>query len=231
MAALGRALVTGGTGVLGKAVYETLTGRGFETHVTASSPRSAAAFVKDTGAESALVHVADLTSDEDAKRLFREVDAPLHALVTTIGGFTAGPLADVSSTDIDGMTNLNLKPTILALRHAYPYLKAGDQGAGVVMVGARSGVTGGAGVALYSATKAAVVNLALSLAQEWQTDDINVNAVLPSIFDTPANRAAMPDADFSQWAKPSEIAEVAAFLVSAQGRIVSGGAIPVYGKS
>ena len=226
-----RAVVTGGSGALGMAVYEVLARDGYEVHVTVSSERSADGLVREAGIDRATVHVANLTSDADAERLFQAVGGPLGALVTTVGGFAASPMSDVTAPDVDRMTDINLKATLLTVSHAHPSLRQSEDGAGVVMVASKSGLVGEAGAALYSATKASIVNLAASLSREWLEDDIRVNAVLPSIFDTPANRAGMPDADYSKWPKPREIAEVIAFLVSDRAKIVSGGAIPVYGKA
>jgi len=225
-----RAMVLGGSGALGTAVCRALLTAGYETHATAGSQRSGDALRNDANLGGLRVHVADLTQDADTDELFKGV-GPLAALVSTIGGFTMGPIAELTGEAIDAMVTLNIKTTLLGLKAAHPHLKASQNGATVALVGAKSALTGGAGVALYSATKAAVVNIALSAADEWKADGISVNAVLPSIFDTPANRQAMPAANFSLWPKPEEIADVAAFLVSKKGRIVSGGVIPVYGSS
>jgi NAD(P)-dependent dehydrogenase (short-subunit alcohol dehydrogenase family) len=224
-----KAFVTGGTGALGAAVCRALLDAGYETHAATieRDPASPA----EPGLEKLHVHVGDLTQEADAGRVFRDVGGPLAAVVATVGGFTSGALADVTAGEIDQLTALNLKSTILTLKYAYPSLKQRPGGAACVLVAARGAHTGGPGAALYSATKAGVANLALSASQEWMKDRISVNAILPSIFDTPRNRADMPDADFSLWPKPDEIAHVVRFLVSEQARIISGGAIPVYGRA
>ena len=126
---------------------------------------------------------------------------------------------------------MNLKTAILILREGYTRLMQNEGGAAVVLVGARGAILGGPGSVVYSATKAAVVNLALSASQEWLEDGITVNAILPSTMDTRANRRDMPDADFTRWPTTQQIADVVAFLVSEKARIVSGGALPVYGKA
>ena len=225
-----KALVTGGDGALGSDVGRVLREAGFEVHVTALNAETAASFADIPDNHGLTVHVADLFDFDDTKRLMDEVGAPLGALVTTLGGFLGGPLAALTEADVDRLIAMNLTNAVQTLRHAYPLLKTHRDGAHVVLVSARGAVTGGPGSALYSATKAGIANLALSLSQEWLEDGIAVNAILPSTMDTVANRRAMPDADFSRWPTTREVAEVVAFLVSDAARIISGGAIPVYGK-
>ena len=224
-----KAFVTGGTGALGKSVSRALLRDGYETHASVRS--SDHGLGDDPELKDVVVHVADLTDESDAARVFEEVGGALAALVSTVGGYASGPLAEITAADIDRLTTLNFKTTALILKSAYPYLKENPGGAGVVLVGARSAATGGPRASIYAATKAAVTNLALSAAREWLQDGIAVNAIVPSTMDTPANRAAMPDADFSRWPTTDEVADVAAFLVSDKARIVSGGAIPVYGRA
>jgi NAD(P)-dependent dehydrogenase (short-subunit alcohol dehydrogenase family) len=224
-----RALVAGGSGALGSSVCKVLLEKGYEVHATATSGDTD--INATPGFEDVRVHVADLTDEMEAERLFKEVGAPLHALVSTVGGYRGGALAEVTQADIRHLVDLNLTTTLVILKSAYPYLRQTPGGAGVVLTAARGAVDGGPGSALYAATKAAVANLASSAAQEWLEEDISVNAILPSTMDTEANRDAMPNADHSRWPSTAQVAEVAAFLVSAAARIVSGGAIPVYGKA
>ena len=225
-----RALVTGGDGALGSDVGRVLREAGFEVHVTALNAEMAASFAERPDNQGLTVHVADLLDFDGTKQLMDEVGAPLGALVATLGGFLGGPLATLTEADVDRLISLNLTSALYTLRHAHALLKVHPSGAHVVLVGARGAVTGGSGAALYSATKAGVANLALSLSQEWLEDGIAVNAILPSTMDTPANRRDMLDADFSRWPTTREVAEVVAFLVSDGARVISGGAIPVYGK-
>ncbi len=228
MAEKPKAFVTGGDGALGMAVCRALVEEGFETHASSRSPDHR--IHATPGLESVLVHIGDLTSEAEALRMFEEDGpGPLAALVATVGGYSGGPLAEVDAAQIDKLTNLNLKTTALTLRGAYPCLKESPTGAGVVLVAARSAVTGGPKAAIYAATKAAVASLAVSASQEWLEDGISVNAILPSTMDTPANRRSMPGADFSRWPTPEQVAGVAAFLVSEKARVISGSAIPVYG--
>ena len=224
MSLKGKALVTGGTGALGEAVAATLLEAGYEVHVTSRHADS-------ESPEGIKTHHANLADESDVTRVFERVGGPLAALVAALGGFRGGPLASVTAKEIDDLTGLNLKSTVLTLGKAHPYLKQNPGGAGVVLVAARGAVLGGPGGAVYAANKAAVASLALSAAQEWVEDRISVNAILPSTMDTEANRRDMPDADFTRWPSTRQVAEVVAFLVSDKARIVSGAAVPVYGRA
>ena len=225
-----KALVTGGTGALGSEVGRVLREAGFEVHVTALDADMASSFAEMPENRGLTVHVADLFDFDRTKMLMDEVGAPLGALVATLGGFLGGPLSALTEADVDRLIALNLTNAVHTLRHAYPLLKAHPDGARVVLVSARGAAAGGPGAALYSAAKAGIANLALSLSQEWLEDGITVNAILPSTMDTPANRRDMPDADFSRGPTTREVAEGVAFLVSDAARIISGGVVPVYGK-
>jgi NAD(P)-dependent dehydrogenase (short-subunit alcohol dehydrogenase family) len=128
------------------------------------------------------------------------------------------------------MMALNLLSGFLLARSILPAMIRQKRGA-VVNVASRAGYGRSAGAALYAASKAAALALFDSLAEEVKPYAINVNSVVPSIFDTPANRSAMPSADFSLWPKPSEIAQVILFLCSNEARLIHGAAIPVYGRT
>jgi len=229
MPAKPRAFVAGGSGALGRSVCRALLRAGHEVHASATS--TAHGLDEEPELAGVTVHVGDLTREDDTKRLLDEVGGPLTALVSTVGGYAGGKVAAIDAKHFERMIDLNLKTTALVLATAHPYLKESPNGAGVVLVASRAAVEGGPGAALYGASKAAVVNLALSAAREWLEDGIAVNALLPSTMDTAANRAAMPDADFSRWPSTDAVADVAAFLVSERARVVSGAAIPVYGRN
>lgn len=226
-----KALVTGGTGALGLDVAKVLLEAGYAIHVTASSEESARRFSGSRDGHGLTVHAADLSEPGEARRALRAVGGPLAALVCSVGGYSGGPFQRFPDEEVERLVAINLKSAFYTVREAYSYLKQSKGRGAVVLVAARGAVAGGPGAAVYSATKAAVVNLAKSLAEEWLDGGITVNAILPSTMDTPANRRDMPDADFSRWPSTRAVAEVVAFLVSEKARIVSGGAIPVYGKA
>lgn len=227
----GKALVTGGTGALGTSVADTLNAAGYQVHVTSMFPDEVERLRAPLKAKGITVHLANMDREAEAAGVLSAVGGPLAALVSAIGGWAGAPLASVTEKELDDLVSMNFKTAALTLKAAYPYLKQNPGGAGVVVVGVRGALTGDPGSAMYAASKAAVVNLAYSAAQEWLADGISVNAILPSTMDTLANRKAMPDADWSRWPSTQQVADVIAFLVSEKARIVSGGAIPVYGRS
>jgi NAD(P)-dependent dehydrogenase (short-subunit alcohol dehydrogenase family) len=224
-----RALVTGGNGNLGQAVARLLFDAGYEVHVTVLDPETRASFAYGLMAEGLAVHTGDLANDADVARIFAEVGAPLHALVATVGGFQAGPFEQVDEAGIDFQYRLNLKSAILTLRHAHAALAAGQGSA--VLIAHRPALTSGPGVAVTTAMKAALVSLVRSVADEWKGAGINVNAIAPSIMDTPENRRAMPDADPSLWPTTQQVAATILFLLSDEGAIVTGTTLPVFGRS
>jgi NAD(P)-dependent dehydrogenase (short-subunit alcohol dehydrogenase family) len=128
------------------------------------------------------------------------------------------------------MMNINLKSTFLCSKAVLPQMIKQNYGK-IINISSRPALKGSAGVGAYAASKAGVLNLTETIAEEVKDYDINVNAILPSTIDTPANRKAMPDADFSKWVKPEEIARVIIFLSSDESKPISGAGIPVYGKA
>src|SRR5690349_4676148 len=194
-----RALVTGGNGNLGHAVARLLLESGYEVHVTVLNEETRASFALGLLQEGLTIHVGDFSKGDEVARVFAEVGSPLATVVATVGGFHGGPLATIDEAAIDFQYQLNLKSTILTLRHAHAALAANLGGASAVLVANRPALSTGPGTAVSSAMKAAVAHLTKSAAEEWKADGIRVNAVAPSVMDTPENRRAMPDADFATW--------------------------------
>jgi NAD(P)-dependent dehydrogenase (short-subunit alcohol dehydrogenase family) len=152
-------------------------------------------------------------------------------VVNRVGGFAAG--GRVHETPIDEFERqfrLNLRPTYLVTQAALPKLLDAGGGA-IVCVGTRAAVSPFPGAAGYIASKAAVIAFAQAVAAEYRDDGIRCNAILPSVIDTPANRASMPKAKHERWVKPAEIAGVIAHLLSSDASPVSGAAVPVYGRA
>jgi NAD(P)-dependent dehydrogenase (short-subunit alcohol dehydrogenase family) len=155
----------------------------------------------------------------------------IDALINTAGGYRAGSsVADTPLEDWDFLFNLNARALFTICRAVIPHMRAQRSGR-IVNVGSRGGLHGEPNAALYSASKAVVIRLTESLSAELKEDGINVNCILPGLIDTPPNRQAIPDADFSRWVSPESLAEVILFLVSDASRDISGAAIPVYGRS
>jgi NAD(P)-dependent dehydrogenase (short-subunit alcohol dehydrogenase family) len=225
-------LITGGTGGLGSAVTSAFVEAGWRVVV----PWIVEAELKRV-AEHPLVHTmqADLFDPDSAKAVAAfaagEPDAPLGALVNLVGGFAMG--GRVHETDIEEFEKqlrLNLRPTYLVSQAVLPHLIAAGGGS-IVCVSSRAAVKPFPGAAGYITSKAAVLALVDAMAAEYLDDGIRVNAVLPSVIDTPANRASMPDADFGTWVTPVQIAEVILFLASEASGVISGAHLPVYGRA
>lgn len=170
--------------------------------------------------------VVEATVEETVKRFGR-----IDVLVNVAGGFRAGTAVHETPFETwDFMLDLNARSVLIMARAVIPHMLEQGQGK-VVNVAARAALQGSAKMAAYSASKSAVVRLTESMAAELKRKGINVNCVLPGTIDTPDNREAMPNADYSRWVAPEAIADVIAFLASDAGRAVHGAAIPVYGLS
>lgn len=157
--------------------------------------------------------------------------APLRALVNLVGGYAGGGrVHETPVEELERLLALNLRPTWLVTQAVLPHLTGGGGGA-VVCVAARAALVPRPGVAGYAAAKAAVLAFAQAVAVEYKRDGVRCNAVLPSLIDTPANRAALPDADHTSWVPPQQVAEVIRFLCGEQSAPTSGAAIPVYGRA
>jgi NAD(P)-dependent dehydrogenase (short-subunit alcohol dehydrogenase family) len=178
---------------------------------------------------------ADLSDPEAVRAVVSaaadEQAAPLRGVVNLVGGFAAaGRVHETPIEDFDAQFRLNLRPTYLVTQAALPHLI--EQGGGsIVCVGTRAALQPFSGAAGYIASKAAVIAFAQAVAVEYKNDRVRCNAILPSVIDTPANRASMPNADHDRWVKPAEIAGVIAHLLSSDSSPTSGAAVPVYGRA
>jgi NAD(P)-dependent dehydrogenase (short-subunit alcohol dehydrogenase family) len=151
--------------------------------------------------------------------------------VNLVGGFAAGERVDQTPIeDFEKQFRLNLRPTYLMVQAAVPRLIAAGEGS-IVCVGTRTALKPFSGAAGYIASKAAVIAFSQAVAVEYRDDNVRCNTILPSVIDTPGNRAAMPKADHDRWVKPDAIAGVIAHLLSADSSPTSGAAIPVYGRA
>ena len=154
-----------------------------------------------------------------------------NGLVNLVGGFAVGDrIHETPIEEFEKQFRLNLRPTYLMTQAAIPAMLGAGHGS-IVCVGTRAALQPFPGAAGYVASKAAVIAFAHAVAVEYKNDGVRCNAILPSVIDTPANRAAMPDADHDRWVKPDEIAGVIAHLLSADSAPTSGAAIPVYGRA
>jgi NAD(P)-dependent dehydrogenase (short-subunit alcohol dehydrogenase family) len=222
------AIVTGGTGGLGTAVTQRLLDDGFRVVVPWFDERELERVREQDRLE--LVR-ADLTDPDSAANVVATAGDSLRALVNLVGGFAMGGRVHETPVDeFEKQLRLNLRPTYLMAAAAIPVLLAAGGGA-IVCVSSRAAVQPFAGAAGYITAKRAVLAFVDALHEEYRDDHIRTNAILPSTIDTPANRAAMPDADFDRWVKPEEIARVIAHLCSDDASVTSGGHVPVYGRA
>ena len=226
------ALVAGGTGALGSAIALALLAEGAHVTVTYRRAEEFAALQKAAGEAPLAGAQTDVTDPEAAEQLIAGLvrdRGRLDVLVNAVGGYVGGaPLWQADPAALDRMLSLNLRSGHALMRAAAPVLLRNGRGA-VVNIAARAALEHGAGAAAYNASKAAALALFDSLAADLAGSGVRVNSVLPSIIDTPANRAAMPKADFARWPKADEIARVVLFLCSDDARVIHGAAIPVYG--
>jgi NAD(P)-dependent dehydrogenase (short-subunit alcohol dehydrogenase family) len=220
-----RVIVTGANGTLGRAVVRTALRYGANV---------AALDLSFDGAPPAAANerreVVDLSDKTATDRCFAAL-SPIHALFNVAGGFAMGARAyEIASPEWDAMFKINVATTQNAIHAAVPLFL--NQGRGsIVNVGAMSAREGQANMSAYCAAKSVVMRLTESLSKELRAQGVNVNAVLPSIIDTPRNRLDMPDADFSKWVKPEDLANVICFLGSDAAVAIHGALIPVVGLS
>ena len=222
------AIVTGGTGGLGAAVTRTLIDDGWRVVVPWYDERELARV--DEHERLDLVQ-ADLTDPASAAAVVARAGDGLGALVNLVGGFAQGERVHQTPVDdFERLMRLNLRPTYLMSAAALPVMMDGGGGA-IVCVSARAAVQPFPGAGGYITAKAAVLAFVDVLDAEYRGDGVRANAIMPSIIDTPANRAGQPDADYDTWVKPADIARVIAHLCSDDAGVTSGGHIPVYGRA
>ena len=203
-------VITGGDGALGTAVVAAFVDAGATCHLP-------------------LHRDVDLTNESEVERYYATLPG-LFASIHLAGGYRAKHFVETSRADMELMLGLNLATTFFCCREAVKRMKLSGGGR-IVNVAARVVEVPIGGAVAYSVSKAGVAGLTRSLAVEVRPDGILVNAVLPSIIDTPANRAAMPKADYDKWPKPEEIARAILWLASPENTLTSGALVPVYGKA
>ena len=221
-------VVSGGTGGLGSAVTAALLEAGWQVVVP---------YVEERELERVEEHprltlvAADLFDPKAADAVVARAGGRLGALVNLVGGFASGGrVHETPVEEFERQFRLNLRPAYLLCHAALPRMLEAGAGS-IVCVSTRAALRPFSGAAGYISSKAAVLAFVDALAAEYTNDGVRVNAILPSVIDTPGNRASQPDADHSRWVKPEQIADVIRFLCSDDSVAVGGAHIPVYGRA
>jgi len=226
-------LITGASGNLGRAVAQAFAGHGANrVLIDRSAQHLAQAFGAETNEQ--MLAVADLLDQAQVSAVVSkavERFKRLDVLCNIAGGFRMGePVHATSDATWQAMFDLNARTLLNAARAVVPRLLETGGGA-IVNVGAFTAQKGAAQMGAYTASKSVVIRLTEAMASELREKKINVNCVLPTVIDTPENRAAMPDADPARWVAPHDLANVIVFLASPAARAIHGAALPVTGLS
>jgi NAD(P)-dependent dehydrogenase (short-subunit alcohol dehydrogenase family) len=229
-------IVTGSVGNLGLATARALQAAGAKTAIVdRSDDRLRQNYPDLVGSpDHFLAGGVDLTNPDSLERMAQSICerfGRIDALVNTVGGYRGGkPVHEMDLADWDFLFDVNVRTTLLCSRAVIPQMLRQGRGK-IVNVASRDGLQGSSGYSAYSASKSAVLRLTESMAAELKNSNINVNCILPGTIDTPQNRKAIPNGDFSKWVKPEAIAEVILFLISDAARAINGASLPVFGKA
>jgi NAD(P)-dependent dehydrogenase (short-subunit alcohol dehydrogenase family) len=225
-------VVTGGTGALGTAVVGALLKAGAYCHVPYRSEPEAQSFPHRVHPRAKLVAAATLSDEVVVAKLF-DAAPSLWASIHLVGGYAWSPVSETDKATLMQQIDMNFVTCFLCCRAAVRAMARGQASGRIVNVASRPALEwrSGANSAAYTATKAAVAALTVALAEEVAKDGILVNAVAPSIMDTPANRKTMPKADFAAWPKVEEVAQTILFLASPDNQVTRGAVTPVYGRT
>jgi NAD(P)-dependent dehydrogenase (short-subunit alcohol dehydrogenase family) len=229
------AVLTGGTGGLGTALAGRLLARGYRLAVTYLVPDEATTFetTYDVGEDRLLLKRVNATDPDGIGPFLDDVASRfgrIDAVASLVGGWAGGrDVADTDNVRFDRMIDLNLRSAFYTARSAVPHLVKTH--GSMLFVSSRAALDTPPGEAAFNIAKAGVIALAKTLASELEDSEVSVNALLPAVIDTPATRATLPYADYVDWPTPDEIAAVAEFLLGGESGVISGAAIPVYGRA
>lgn len=227
-------VTTGGTGGIGSAVTTAFLQAGAKVFVTYRNEQEFEALKASVNAHAALTGIKTNVLDEASVQAMVEQAARfgrIEVLVNLVGGYLGGvPITEMSLEQWNKIIDLNLKSAFLCSKHVLPGMMQQNAGR-IINVGSKGGLQGGEGISAYGASKAGLINFTQSLAAEGKRYNITANAVIPGVIDTPANRQAMPQANFDEWVKPEALAQTILFLASDEAQAITGATIPVFGKS
>ena len=230
------AVITGGTGGLGTALVRRLLRHDYRLAVSYLLPDEADRFERelDIDEDKLTLRRVDASNPEAVNGFMKEMAdhlGQINVVTALVGGWAGG--RDVEETDdvrFERMLDLNLRSAFYAARAAIPYLRQADWGR-LLLIGSRAAFDNPPGQAAFNIAKAGVVALGKTVAQELDGTKVTSNVLLPSVIDTPAMRATAPYANYVNWPTPDEIAAVAEFLISENSAVMTGAAVPVYGRS
>ena len=224
--------ITGGTGAFGSTLVKRFLGSGAKT-IASFRNETEAAKLKSANPHVEIIKL-DISNEKEILKMlpilfgkFSKIDI----LVNTVGGYLGGKnITQLGEDEWEAMMNLNLKSAFLISKHVIPVMKSGNGGK-IIHVSSRTGLKSDGYDSAYAASKAALIRFVESISQEFGEDKININCILPTTIDTEANRRAMPNANFSKWLSPEDLANVVLFLCSSDSKVINGAAIPTYGLS
>jgi NAD(P)-dependent dehydrogenase (short-subunit alcohol dehydrogenase family) len=226
-------VITGGTGGLGGAVTSAFLQAGATVVVTYRNEQEFDILTASANAPGNLHGIkTNVLEEASVKAMVQQAErfGRLDVLVNLVGGFLGGvPVAEMSLEQWDKMIDLNLKTAFLCCKHVLPVMMKQRAGR-IINIGSTGGLRGGEGISAYAAAKAGLINFTQSLAAEGKRHNITVNVVTPGTIDTPANRQAMPQANFAEWVTPEALSQVILFLASEESTAINGATIPVFGK-
>jgi len=226
------AVITGGTGALGQAVTQAFLQAGARVVVTYTREPEFDALKENVSSRENLLGIKTNVLDEASVKAM--VQQAMHlgridVLVNTVGGFLGGvPIVETSLEQFEKMIALNLKSAFLCCKHVLPVMLQ-QRGGRLTNIASKGGLQGDEGISAYGASKAGLINFTQSLAAEGKRYQITANTVTPGTIDTPANRQAMPNANFAEWVTPEALAQVILFLSSDVAQAITGATIPVGG--
>ena len=221
-------VITGAFGALGSTVATRVRAAGATVACIDFAPTSKA---PSEIADYVLLGDVDLSSPDAASKALRSAAqqmSGLDGIVNIAGGFRWEKVEDGSLETWNQLYNVNLRTAVNAVQAALPLLH--KQGGRIINIGAAGAIKAGAGMGAYAASKAGVAKLTEALAEELKDSGVCVNAILPSIIDTPVNRADMPTVEHDRWVKPEQIADLIAFLLSDHASAITGALIPIVGR-
>ena len=225
-------LITGGTGALGRTLVKRFLDSGART-IASYRNQTEADKLKSVNPQVEIIKL-DISNEKEILKMVPTLIAKfskIDVLVNTVGGYLGGKnITELKEDDWESMMNLNLKSAYLISKHVIPVMKSA-KGGKIIHVSSRTGLKSDGYDSAYAASKAALIRFVDSISQEFREDKININCILPTTIDTESNRRAMPNADFSKWLSPDDLANVVLFLCSSESKVINGAAIPTYGLS